>query len=310
MKRFIVLSTLLLAVVACKKKEEKKDPAPATGTAPATGSAPATGTGAATGTAAVPEPPPLGDYKIIKPGELKWGPMNPNGPGPEMAVVSGDPATGPVSFFIRIPPKGDSGLHTHTSNYRAVLISGSHTHWLAGEKDVKPVGPGSWWFQPGGQAHGDRCEGPDPCIGFVMVEGKFDAAPAPDVKKVEPGAYKLVRAEDMKFARQDPAATAGPEFSFIDGDPAKGPVAFELQFGTADNAAVPVHNHTAGYDAVVLSGAPAHWVDGHEGKEAGLEVGTFWHQPGGQFHGDQCTGADKCKLFIWISGPMDFIPKP
>jgi len=316
MKRLMMMS--VLAVVGCKKKEDKAAD-PALGTAPATaagtapGTAPGTATGTAPGTAAAtgttPDVAAADAYALVKPADLKWTPLNPSGPGPEMAVVHGDPMTGGVSaFFLRIPPKGEAGIHTHTSPYRAVLVSGSHKHWLPGEKDVKALSPGSFWIQPGGQPHGDTCEGPDPCVVFIVLDGKFDMAPAPDAKPGDPGAYKLVKAEDLKFGYPDPSQTTGPKFAMLDGDPKVGPVQLELEVSSAD--AVPVHSHTSAYHGVVLAGAPTHWADGAAGKDDVLAVGTYWYQPGGAFHGDSCTGTAPCKLFIAMPGGMDFNAKP
>ena len=315
MKRMILLSLTLLAVVACKKKNEDKavTPPPGTATATAPGTATATGAGTATatgaGTAAATGATDLGGYKLVKPADLEWGPTNPSGPGPEIAVVHGDPMAGGVSaFFLRVAPKGEAGIHTHTSGYRAVLVSGAHKHWLPGEKDVKALTPGSYWFQPAGQPHGDTCEGPDPCVLFIVLDGKFDMAPAPDAKPVaDKGGYKLVKAEDMKFGYLDPTQTSGPQFAILDGDPKVGPVAFEIEVETTD--ATPVHSHTAPYHAVVLAGTPSHWADGAATKDEAVPVGTYWHQPGGQMHGDACAGTATCKAFIFMPGPMDFTPK-
>jgi len=57
-----------------------------------------------------------------------------------------------------------------------VVIEGIATHWTAGERkaDVKPLRPGSYWYQPGNQTHGDSCLS-DECLLFVSWEGKMDA---------------------------------------------------------------------------------------------------------------------------------------
>ena len=69
-----------------------------------------------------PPPPDTGGYKIVAPGELQWMPLNPDGPGPEMAAVHGNPMEGPSAFFLRIPPGGKATPHTHTADYQAVVV--------------------------------------------------------------------------------------------------------------------------------------------------------------------------------------------
>jgi quercetin dioxygenase-like cupin family protein len=75
-------------------------------------------------------------------------------------------------------------LHIHTSDYHLTLLQGTMKHWAEGEQeaDAKPLGPGSYWFQPGNQAHGDSCL-TDECLMFVKWEGKRDAKLAEAPKK-------------------------------------------------------------------------------------------------------------------------------
>lgn len=72
-------------------------------------------------------------------------------------------------------PKASGQLHVHSSNYHLVLLKGVMKHWSAGESEagVKPLGPGSYWFQPGEQAHADSCL-TDECLMFITWEGKRD----------------------------------------------------------------------------------------------------------------------------------------
>jgi hypothetical protein len=85
------------------------------------------------------------------------------------------------------PAGGDAGVHSHSAAYQAVVVSGTHKHWLPGDKKVKPLKPGSYVRQPGGQPHGDTCTGDSECVLFLIMEGKFDFTPTPDVKEVAAG---------------------------------------------------------------------------------------------------------------------------
>ena len=120
--------------------------------------------------------------------DARFVPLDPARPaGPQLAVLWGDPATGPSAMLLQLK-KGPGRLHVHTSDYHLVLLQGTMKHWAQGaqEPDAKPLGPGSYWFQPGNQAHGDSCL-TDECLMFVKWEGKRDARLAEAAPQGEPG---------------------------------------------------------------------------------------------------------------------------
>ena len=93
-------------------------------------------------------------------------------------LVSGDPKTGPVAFIVEIPPGGTAGLHSHTSEYHAIVVGGAPAHWLPHEKNEgEAQAVGTYWFQPGGYVHGDRCTGATPCHAFLMMPKPLDVKP-------------------------------------------------------------------------------------------------------------------------------------
>jgi quercetin dioxygenase-like cupin family protein len=116
--------------------------------------------------------------------DAKFAPVDPARPdGAQLAVLWGDPAKGPSAMLLKLK-KGAGPLHIHTSDYHLTLLQGTMKHWAEGaqEADAKPLGPGSYWFQPGNQAHGDSCL-TDECIMFVKWEGKRDGRLAEAPKK-------------------------------------------------------------------------------------------------------------------------------
>lgn len=259
---------------------------------------------------APPEPPPppdTGGFTMITPADPTWMPTNPDGPGPEMAVLHGDPMSGPSVFFLRIPAGATAGVHTHTADYQAVVVSGSPKHWLAGAgKKAKKLAVGSHWFQPGGQAHDDKCEGADPCVLFIIADGAFDMKLEPKAKAPKPGKYKLITRGEAKWAPADPAQPDGLKLAVVQGDPATGPVGFLLEMPAGANAGL--HSHTGSYHAVVLDGAPAHWLPHEQGEGEPVEPGTYWFQPGGYDHGDRCTSDVPCHAFVFNEQLLDFKP--
>lgn len=305
------LAAALIMVAGCGGGSKKTaEPTPVTGDSGSVEGATTEGNGD-TGAAAVkeapppPPPPDTGGYKVVKQSDLQWTPLSPDGKGPEMAVVDGNPMEGPSKFFLRIPGGGKAGPHTHSADYQAFVVSGSSKHWLAGgEKKAKPLEPGGHWFQPGGQAHDDQCVGTDPCILFIVSDGKFDFTAVPKAKAPKAGKYKLSARKDAKFAPMDPSNAAGPKIAVVFGDPKTGPVGFIIE--VPPGGVSPIHNHSSDYHAVVLDGAPFHWLPHEADKGEGFANGTYFFQPGGYNHGDRCDSAEPCHAFVYFSKAMDF----
>ncbi len=108
--------------------------------------------------------------------DAKYVPLDPGRPdGPRIAVLWGDPATGPSAMLMKFK-KSSGRLHYHTSDYDLVVLEGQMKDWGEGprEEDVRPLGPGSAWHQPGNLAHTDSCLS-DECVMFIKWAGKRDA---------------------------------------------------------------------------------------------------------------------------------------
>lgn len=94
---------------------------------------------------------------------------------PEMALLLGNPEHAPSSMMLRMKT-GEVPLHLHTYGYHLVVLEGKMKHWSEEENmaQAKILGPGSYWFQPGGEVHGDACL-TDECLMFIKWEGLRDA---------------------------------------------------------------------------------------------------------------------------------------
>lgn len=249
-----------------------------------------------------------GGYHLMKMADLKWGPFDPSNPkGPEIAVVHGDPTKEAAAFFLRLQPGSTPGLHSHTADYHAFVISGAPRHWIPStDAKTKPLSPGGYWFQPGGQPHGDECTGKEACVVFLAFAGAVDFTPTPKAKPDKAGAYTQTARKDAKFMPFDPKNPTGVKLAVLSGDPTKGPSAVLLEVPPKAN--VGVHHHTGDYHAVTLDGGHAHWLPHESGEGEPLPVGTYWFQPGGYDHGDRCNGPDPCHTFVFNTKPADFIP--
>lgn len=117
------------------------------------------------------------------PDELKWVP-NPGNAEVLMAVVKGDPATGPHAAFHKFKPGFSAGLHTHSSDFNIAVISGTLIAGPEGGPEKK-LPAGSYEYQPHGVKHTTGCDTSSECVIFIVASGKFDLMPA-DGKKAEP----------------------------------------------------------------------------------------------------------------------------
>lgn len=115
---------------------------------------------------------------IVAPLEsAKFVPSNPAAPnGTQIAVLRGDPATGPSTMLMRMKfNQGRNVMHVHSSDYQLVVVSGRMKHWSKAQSEemAQIMGPGGYWFQPGGRAHTDVCLS-DECLMYIVWSGKRD----------------------------------------------------------------------------------------------------------------------------------------
>jgi len=122
---------------------------------------------------------------VFKPAaDLKWTDLDPTGaPGVKIADVSGDHTKGAFAAFIKFPAGFATPLHTHTSAYKIVVVSGTFVQVPDGKAEMR-LGPGSYELQPGaGYKHTTACDKASECMIFVEGPGKFDLIPAEAAKK-------------------------------------------------------------------------------------------------------------------------------
>ena len=106
--------------------------------------------------------------------ELKWTdtPMK----GAQQALLWGDPAKGAYGTFKKIPGGTALGMHTHASDQKAILISGTLEFNFDGEAK-KELGAGSYVSIPGGAPHDATCKAGADCVYFEESVGAADFKP-------------------------------------------------------------------------------------------------------------------------------------
>ena len=117
-----------------------------------------------------------GENMIVIPIETaRFAPVDPASPnGTQVAVLSGDPDSGPSTMLMRLR-KGGGTPHIHSSDYQLVVLQGTMKHLGKGQAAASgtTLNPGSYWFQPGGKTHADPCL-TDECLLFIVWSGKRD----------------------------------------------------------------------------------------------------------------------------------------
>ena len=118
---------------------------------------------------------------------LKWADMDPKGaPGVKISDVWGDHTKGAFGAFIKFPAGFSAPLHTHTNDFKVVVISGTFVQAPEGKPEMR-LGPGSYEMQPGGNyKHTTMCDKASECEIFVQGNGKFDLKPVEAPKAAEP----------------------------------------------------------------------------------------------------------------------------
>lgn len=90
------------------------------------------------------------------------------------------------------------------------------------------------------------------------------------------------------------------------GNMATGPSGFLLKMPAGFE--VPMHTHSAGYRAVVISGEALHWDKGTERADAvAVGPGSYLEQPPGAFHYDANPGSQDMVALVIYDGPVDFV---
>ena len=112
---------------------------------------------------------------VMPAADLKWTDLDTSrAPGVKIADVSGNHATGAFGSFIKFPAGFAAPLHTHTFDYKVVVLSGTFVQAPEGKPAFR-LGPGSYLMQPGGNyRHTTSCDPAAECLIFVEGKGKFD----------------------------------------------------------------------------------------------------------------------------------------
>jgi hypothetical protein len=109
---------------------------------------------------------------VVPADKLDWK-DNPALPGMKIAVLWGDPRTGPYAAVKRVPAGTVLGLHTHSQDQKTVMISGV-MELTIGAGDRQDMTAGSYAFIPGNVGHVAACKAGADCVYFEEQPGPSD----------------------------------------------------------------------------------------------------------------------------------------
>lgn len=151
-------------------------------------------------------------------------------------------------------------------------------------------------------------------VALFSVGAAFAADPpapapvAPAASVTAPGAAtaSVTAVAAVAWKPLNPKNPAGVQMAVVHGDVSNGPVSFFMKF--PPGSASPQHAHTNDYYGVVVSGTPGHGATA-DAAATPLSAGSWWYQPGSQFHYDRCLGPSECVLLLTFpAGGFDYVP--
>jgi Domain of unknown function (DUF4437) len=114
------------------------------------------------------------ENRYVPANKLPWYKESPELPV-ELAPLWGTRAQGEAGTLLRTPPGFDSGPHSHTADYWAVVVQGTWKHWVpaTGEGVGLTLEPGAHWTQIHTQLHQDACVSKVPCVIFLFNKDPY-----------------------------------------------------------------------------------------------------------------------------------------
>lgn len=109
---------------------------------------------------------------FMAPADVKWA-DGPEGSGIKLALLWGNPKSGPYGAFLKFAGGWQAPLHHHTYENRGVVLAGTVVVTPEGEAP-KEMGPSSYVVVPGGLKHTTACKAGADCVLFVEQPGADD----------------------------------------------------------------------------------------------------------------------------------------
>lgn len=104
--------------------------------------------------------------------DLPFAPLAEGSPV-HVAVLWGNPETGPAAIMVKYPEGYLEPWHSHSSTYHAVLVKSEFSSRSpeGGPDSERVLGPGSYVVQPGGVIHAEINAGAGELLSMVYFDG-------------------------------------------------------------------------------------------------------------------------------------------
>lgn len=111
------------------------------------------------------------DAVVLDVEEVEWTEIV---PGVDFGAVYGAFTEEPHGKMVRFEPGMIAPMHTHTHAYHGVVVQGTVTNPYEGEDPPVEMGPGTYWYVPGGVAHKTGCVSEEPCLFYTHGDALWD----------------------------------------------------------------------------------------------------------------------------------------
>lgn len=115
------------------------------------------------------------DGDVLKPfPEVEFREEAPDQPQ-RLGPLWGIRSEGAAGTYLKTPGGFEAPLHSHSADYRAVVIKGTWSHWVPAEGAVERVAlpAGSYWTQAANEPHKDACISTEECIILLINEQPY-----------------------------------------------------------------------------------------------------------------------------------------
>ena len=237
--------------------------------------------------------------RVLPASEVEWQLLNPlrGDASPGAGTLWGDRgAPVPCGFLAKFVDGFSSPPHIHPVTYRAVVIRGLvHNDDPDAEDEWLPSG--SYWTQPGGEAHITAAQGSEN-VAYVEIErGPYLVKPAAESFDPTEAPVKL-RPEAMEWR----SLAEGAEVAPLTGNPGDDALTRSM-VRLADGFTGVLRAEGGALHAVVVTGRWVHSVDDLS-ESATLEPGSYFGSDGRVAHRITCTG-EPCLLYVRTDGAFE-----
>ncbi|MDX1381407.1 MAG: SgcJ/EcaC family oxidoreductase, partial [Xanthomonadales bacterium] len=112
------------------------------------------------------------DPAFVAPEDIQWDVVFED--AVDFGSLYGDWDASAHGKMVRFQPGVASPPHRHSGAYHAVVVEGTVTNPIEGETSPVQMGPGHYWYVPGGTAHVTACVSDTPCLVYAHMDGAWD----------------------------------------------------------------------------------------------------------------------------------------